>query len=472
MSHNMILDSLDETNSSLKDPAIYISEIEKFKNKGGFPVESFPLPIQKFIRETHRCLNFPIEFIGSSLISVAAIMIGNTYKVEVMKGWTEKAVIYMALVGRPGTTKSPALKFALKPIMNIDKDSFKKYNKEKLKFEAADLTTKPIFKKILVSDATQEAIVKVHQDNPTGVGVYVDELSGWLGNFDKYSHSKGGDEGFYLSNWSDGYVNKDRTNTQIFIPNSAISVVGTIQPGLIQNIFSGHKSLNGFVDRILWVIPEDQKVKEWSERQLNDGIADYWSTTVRRLNSLRIRANEEIEKEEFNGDVSKTLKFTTEAFQLLKKFQSELASECNQLNNDVKRGIYRKLETYCIRLALIFEILHTVCAKEDPVPNLDRIGSKSVRSAIATTKYYKSQADKFHAMVSDDSGLEKLPSNHRLFYDTLGDKSPSGEYAPIITKSAVNHGLKYNISERTVKRMLNNRKLFHRMGHGKYEKLL
>jgi len=61
----------------------------------------------------------------------ASVAIGNSCRVEIMKGWQENAVLYLAFVGRPGTSKSHPITFALKPIEQRDAFNFQKYQKEK-----------------------------------------------------------------------------------------------------------------------------------------------------------------------------------------------------------------------------------------------------------------------------------------------------------------------------------------------------
>jgi hypothetical protein len=66
-----------------------------------------------------------------------------------------------------------------------------------------------------VDDTTVEALVLVLRDNPRGVVVIKDELTGWIKAMDQYkAGGKGADRQFYLSGWSrKSYVN-DRKGAQ------------------------------------------------------------------------------------------------------------------------------------------------------------------------------------------------------------------------------------------------------------------
>jgi hypothetical protein len=96
-----------------------------------FPVEVFPIPIQEVISATNKNLNFPIDFIGASLLYAVSVAVGNTYCVEVKKGFQQSAVLYLAIVARAGTNKSHPLSFAIQPIVEHDKRTYRQYEQER-----------------------------------------------------------------------------------------------------------------------------------------------------------------------------------------------------------------------------------------------------------------------------------------------------------------------------------------------------
>jgi hypothetical protein len=230
-----------------------------------FPVEVFPLPIQQVITATNENLNFPIDFIGVSLLYAASVAIGNTHCVEVKKGFRQSAVLYLAIVARAGTAKSPPLSFALQPIVEHDKRTYRQCEQQRQEYEKAvslskkereqqaiDEPIKPVWQKFLLSDFTPEALAEVHKFNKRGIGVYVDELAGWFKNFNRYN--KGSEMEFWLSQWSGKPINIDRkTGEPIFIPLPFISVAGTIQKGILNELAKDSRTQNGFIDRILFV---------------------------------------------------------------------------------------------------------------------------------------------------------------------------------------------------------------------------
>src|SRR5690606_26474477 len=76
---------------TLDNPATFINHIEELKKtveaeqkakQNPFPVEVFPKPIQEIITATNESLNFPIDFIGASILYAVSVSIGNTHRVE------------------------------------------------------------------------------------------------------------------------------------------------------------------------------------------------------------------------------------------------------------------------------------------------------------------------------------------------------------------------------------------------------
>ena len=102
------------------------TEAKQKKEKNPFPIEAFPKPIQEIIIATNESLKFPIDFTGASILFAASVAIGNSYKIKAPEGWISSAVIYIALVGKPGTNKSHPISFTLKPIQKIDSFNYEK----------------------------------------------------------------------------------------------------------------------------------------------------------------------------------------------------------------------------------------------------------------------------------------------------------------------------------------------------------
>jgi hypothetical protein len=430
-----------------------------------FPIDVFPEKVKNIIEATKKCLGFPVDFTGASMLFATSIAIGNSFKIKVNEKWLSNAVVYIALIGRPGTNKSHPLQFALAPIKNFDRQAYMEYEKEKINFtkamnpskrrkpEVNDDLEMPILKQHIVSDITLESLTTVHKYNKRGLGACVDELAGWFKNFNRYN--KGSEQEFWLSNWSGVDIVIDRKSDEpIRIPFPFISVCGTIQTSILDEMAKDNRNLNGFIDRILTVIPEYLKVPTWSDVKLEKKYVDNWDEII--LNLLGIQP-----KSDLSGNpIGQVLDFNQNAWNIIKRWQAKNAEICNTTENESLAGTYVKLEIYCVRFALILQALYFACG-EEPISN---IGEKAVKGAIKLAEYFRYSATKVNSILTYSKPLDRCPSNKQRLYKALPEIFK--------TKEAIKLSEQYSMAESTVKRFINDPKLFRHLSHGSYEKIL
>jgi hypothetical protein len=439
------------------------NEIQERKTNS-FPVEVFPLPIQQIITATNENLNFPIDFIGASLLYAVSVAVGNTHSVEVKKGFQQSAVLYLAIVGRAGTTKSHPLSFALQPIVEQDKRTYMQYEQERLQYEQAlnlskkergqqalDEPIKPIWQKFLLSDFTPEALAEVHKYNKRGIGVYVDELAGWFKNFNRYS--KGSEMEFWLSQWSGKPINIDRkTGEPVFIPLPFISVAGTIQKGILNELAKDSRTQNGFIDRILFVIPDNIQKEYWSETDLPPVVSENWENIISTLLNLSVSNDDTL------NPSPEILKFTPEAKRVLFEWQKVNTDQCNDAENEAVSGIFSKMDMYVLRLALILEMMRFACNESDK----RAVSIEAVLGAVKLVEYFKSSAVKVNSILSNASPLDKHPAYKQALYNALPDT--------FTTETGLQIAEELAVAERTFKYFLNEKELFMRISRGEYQK--
>lgn len=442
-----------------------LKDIE-IENKNTFPLEVFPSNIQEIIKATNRNLNFPIDFMSASILYAVSIAIGNTHRVKVKNGWTESAVLYISIVGPPGTNKTHPLVFALQPIMEEDKRAYTVYENKRQEYlkamslskkereqDGTDEPEKPTLEKFLLKDFTPEALAEVHKINTRGIGVNVDELVAWFKNFNRYN--KGSEAEFWLSVWSGSPINIDRKSGEpIFIPLPFISVAGTIQNGLLCELAKENRTQNGFIDRILFAIPDKIKKEYWTETELSDNVIQNWQEIVSKLLGLSLQYDETL------NPLPEIIEFSHDAKAVLYDWQRDNADQCNSVENEAIKGIYSKLEIYAIRLALILELLHWACNEGGK----ESIGIKSTEGALRLIEYFRKSAVKVNAIISSDNPLDKLPSDKQCVYIELPDS--------FTTEQGVQIAEKLDMPERTFKRFLNEKELFKKVKRGYYEKLI
>lgn len=107
-----------------------------------FPVGIFPSKIQSIIHEVYECQSYPIDYTAAAIFTAIAVGIGNTHLVQMKQGWTESAILFVALVGRPGTNKSHPLSLAIKPFIDFDYQQNLEFGKLYAKYEQEVAMTK------------------------------------------------------------------------------------------------------------------------------------------------------------------------------------------------------------------------------------------------------------------------------------------------------------------------------------------
>ena len=326
-----------------------------------FPVSIFPSKIQRIISEVHECHNYPTDYIAAAILTAIAVGIGNTHLAQIKQGWLESPILYMALIGRPGANKSHPLSFAMKPFLDYDYQQNQVFEKALAKYdelmsmsrkERADngeeqFPQEPVRKRFLISDVTPEGLSLIHAQNKRGLCLWADELSAWFKNFNRYNN--GSEEQFWLSVFSAKTTISDRKNAKssIFIKRPYISVIGTIQKKILSELAKGERSSNGFIDRILFVMPNLQQKARWNDKELPENIEQEWNTIIDKLIQQEYALNE------FGEIEPQILLFTEDAKRRLYEWQHHFSELCDQETNDlltVERAI--KLTEYFKESAL------------------------------------------------------------------------------------------------------------------------
>lgn len=440
------------------------ASMESYMNP--FPIEVFPMPIQQIIDSTKQCLNFPADFTGASILFTASLAIGNTHRVLVNKGWQENSVLFIANVGRPGTNKSHPLSFMLQPIFEQQGKNYTEYEKKKKEYDCKmkltkeerqrqgyDEPVKPFWEKYTVSDYTPEALNEVHKYNKRGIGVYSDELAGWIKNFNRYH--KGAEQEFWLSAWSNKQIVIDRKKDEpIYIPFPFIPVVGNIQPSILFELSKNSGGQNGFIDRILFAFPEGLQKLYWSDKELEPVIFKNWNLIITNLLNIPLNLNEN----QIPSPV--VLAFNQEASNKIKDWQKHNTNLCNSAKDESLEGIYSKLEVYAVRFSLILEMLMFACGESDK----QSIGIEAVNGAIKLVEYFRATAAKVNSIISNYNPLDKLPADKRKLYELL----PLCFTRDTGLKIAQSIGL----AHATYDRFLADNRFFKKMKIGEYEKIM
>jgi hypothetical protein len=416
-----------------------------------FPYLVYPDKLQSIILETNQTLGFPVEFISASMLYAFSVAIGNSYNIKAKNGWIESAVIYLVIASNAGTNKSAPLTWAIKPIRKRDAEYYKVYDSELKEWDQCEdkkSKPKPRFKKMIVSDVTQEALAGVHDYNKRGLGLYMDEIIGMIKNMNRYN--KGSELEFWLSVFSGKSVSIDRkSDRSLLIEHPFISLAGTIQLGLLQDLAKDGMQVNGFLDRLLFVVAENLKKSHWLDAELNKATEQEYSAILNRVMDAISDAEPSI------------VDFTTDARSLFREWHREHTNRYNTLQDEQEKQILSKIEIYLIRFCLILEVMDRACKGEN-MSNLFSINVKSVQGAIELSNYFTQQALKVRSIISQEVSNDSASVKIKC-YAKLPEQFTTSD-GLVIAKAL-------KMSERSFKSFLNDSTLFQKLAHGYYNKL-
>jgi hypothetical protein len=270
-----------------------------------FPVDALPGVLKAFVVDRAERLGVKPELIAMPALAVCAAAIDDRVVVQVRRydqQWLESPRIWVAIIEDPGGKKTPAINGAVSALRDIevvwrseDAPALQKYEidleryKAQLKKHCNDTDdddassgllqpAKPPMRRLVVTDATTEALAKILAENPTGVLGVFDELAQLLGSFDAYrgGKSQGRDRAIWLQLYNGGARAIDRAIAgHLHVPNWSASIVGGIQPDRMRKI-AKDLSEDGLLQRFIPVFGSgpgmgvDKPADEIADRRYRD----------------------------------------------------------------------------------------------------------------------------------------------------------------------------------------------------------
>jgi uncharacterized protein DUF3987 len=230
------------------------------------PLDAFPEAVARLTEAAAPSLSCPPGYLAMACLPALAAGIGGTATWAVTNTWTVTPSLYVALVGDPGTAKSPALAVALAPLESAEAKAWK----------SADDGKPPRLK---ADDATVEALSQLLAANPRGLVLTPDELAAFFGGMGAYKAMSNRDRQFYLSAWSGSAISVDRVKgNTYYVERPCLSIVGGIQPAVFDSLTEGAD--DGLLPRFLLVYGEPLP-KTWGQGDVStdilDGYARLWN---------------------------------------------------------------------------------------------------------------------------------------------------------------------------------------------------
>ena len=343
-----------------------------------------------------------------------SIIIGNSVKIQVKTGWIESSVLWMAIVGRPGVGKTPNINNIIFPLQKANNSEIKTYIKrmdayraymdmEKKEREAEEKLYKPIKTQFIASDITLEALVELHEENKNAVGVFKDELAGWLKDMNKYR--AGSDLEFWLSSWSNkGVALNRKTSKSSFVESPIIPILGGIQPGVLNQFYTEENKDNGFIDRVLTCFP-DVEVEMYNDNEMDaELLQEYEDFIINMYQEIKRNVVVYDNEQQISSIIAV---FTESAKREWMRIHDEITAMQNSSSeNEYMKSMLPKQKSYIPRFALLINTLDSMTSA-DAFPH-DIICKESVLKAERLSKYFINMAKKVKLKSSETFELKKV----------------------------------------------------------------
>ena len=442
------------------------SEVERIPETG-LPLEVFPARIQELVLNLARYENFNVEYTASILLSAVATAIGNSYRIRIKGEWKTSPSIYMMLVGRPGLGKTPPLGFLYRPIREYDDRMYEKYNEEWNAYEKAlassgnrrggaaeecTLLRKPQLVTTVISDFTPEAMMSIHQHNPRGIALVVDEIRALFNSVKRYNNRNNLIEDL-LTAYSGQPLKVIRKSEArpILIKNPCINIIGSVQTNLLPEIFRAEYMANGLLDRFLFVYPKDRRISGWKR---DDGtiarpdLVGQWQEVLDRIVNLPYPA----------GVV---LNMADDAEAYFYNWYNGIIEEVNAIEDDAEvESRKMKLNGNAARLSLVFQVLK----RATDGGGMQCVDLESVQAAIRMIGYYEETYLRIQELIVANN----IGESKEAWLSLLGNTFTAGD--------AIVVGKRVELSRRSVYYALKQlccqpNPLLEKIDHGTYRKL-
>jgi hypothetical protein len=408
-----------------------------------FPTDLLPEPIREYVKSCAEALGCDESYIAVPLLVALAGAIGNSRTVELKQSWREPLIIWAAIVGYSGSMKTPAAELAFQFLRDIAR-RFRREHKARMteylelsnKFIEAEKAWKeakkkstvgmdppdrpvkpvaPTMKRALVSDITVEAIAPILLDNPRGVPLYRDELTAWVGSFDRYARGAA-DAAAWNSMHTAGTIQIDRKTgdyRSIYVPRAAVSVFGTVQPGVLARVFGGEHTETGLLARILFANPP-RRAKRWTDSGVPESVVEPVRDVFDVLCRLEMAEGADGELYPIPIPLAPDAKLAWEAF------VNEWGDAQLEIDDEALCSARSKLEACAARFAGIVHLVRVAYG----VPTLTgpgAIDARSVAAGVALARWFGHEARRLYA----DLGGSDADREQRKLLELVGRKGGS-----------------------------------------------
>ena len=367
---------------------------------------------------------------ATSAMVVVGSLLGDKVVIKPKQNddWTVVPNLWGMVVGRPSAKKTPALKEACGAIRAFDDESKECFEQAMIEHSASfefhkvelkeagrksssflkngdrgealdairavmDSTPEPpTRRRRLANDTTIEKLGELLNQNPHGLMVFRDELTGWLRSLDR--EDRGQDRAFYLEGWSglSGFTFDRIGRGTITVPKLIVSVLGGIQPEKLKAYLLSRQrgeGDDGLLERFqLTVYPDNPEPK------LIDQAPDEYARSV-AFDTFR-------SVDDLAPGLS--LHFASDAQEEFNRWYQENLDKCHTCDDIHVESLLGKYPSLVASLALIIHVCES--GTESPV------SLSAVTRAAGWAEYLESHARRINGMINNPTIRAQQLASH------------------------------------------------------------
>lgn len=389
-----------------------------------FDAELLPEALRGFVIDIAERMQCPPDFPAVTVMVSLGALIGRRCGLHPKRkdDWLAVPNLWGAIVGRPSLMKSPAIQQGMKPFDALIAEAAKQHAKamtdyaieaevyagkkdawkQAVRKAAKDSKStdgmlppvkpdEPIERRLRTNAGSVECLINLLNENPDGLMMFRDELTGWLRNLDK--PGKEGDRQFYLEAWNgngSGFDYDTFTHGHLHCESLCLSILGSIQPGplshLIADAAKGGGGDDGMVQRFqLLVYPDSPGV--WRN-------IDRWPDTEAKARVRRIFERLDTMIFPATDEGIPALRFDNDAQALFDEWRTELEAKVSSEENTMIEAHLAKYRSLMPSLALLIHLAEVA----DRNSVLTPVTVDAAARAAAWCEYLESHARRVYGM--------------------------------------------------------------------------
>ena len=213
-----------------------------------FPLDAFPPAVAAWLEASACQARVPVAMVAVPFLAFTGAWLGVRAEVEVSPGWTERPVLWVALVAPTGHGKTPALQAARAPFTILHNEHWRAWYDWDRQHWTVRRGARPSIDPLFTATASREALLRVCRRS-SGLCIYHDELASLVRGSDR----RGEDRQVLLSLWSSEPILPSAPEA-IPISSTAVAIVGGLQPRMLPRLRGADQ--DGLLERFLLVCPE------------------------------------------------------------------------------------------------------------------------------------------------------------------------------------------------------------------------